>query len=85
MDDEHSIHVSERNFKVDGVLAGSTYKIIAYAVTVDGSGKKISNSKDSATARSKSELRLLLHEWGEVWIASVLVLEQCARQRTSGK
>ena len=39
MDDEHSIHVNERNFKVDGVLAGSTYKIIAYAVTADGSGQ----------------------------------------------
>ena len=41
MDDEHSIHVSERNFTVDGVLASSTYKIIAYAVTADaGSGQK---------------------------------------------
>ena len=40
MDEEHSIHVNERNFTVDGVLASSTYKIIAYAVTADGSGQK---------------------------------------------
>ena len=40
MDDEHSIHVNERNFTVDGVLGSSTYKIIAYAVTADVSGQK---------------------------------------------